>query len=334
MAHWTPLESSWAKFHRAEAHRVSLKGELDRVMDDEEGALHVKTEIKGLEACQRVTRLPDFREAGLIFGDAVANYRAALDHLAWDLVQLGSDPRPKRPNQVQFPFAALARKFRTAEHRQRRAPGISDTQWRLMGRYQPYTHGKRGRAMRSLRDISDSEKHRRVIPTISSASAFRGTIAATRCRVGPPRFFPLHRALYVGAKVVSMDVTPEGLEWDVQIEGSALLRPSLGRAVVARHQVVRWFTVCRIARHGPEWSDMLMGQRSRGWGGGEGGEGVRHAAGVGPHRVLDTTHRLLELLGVASCLEGDPKGSQPSVRGGGRGHVRPVLARFTPRRFD
>lgn len=229
MTRLAPLESSWAKFHRAEAHRILLGQELDRVMDQKNWPVHVKTEIKGLEACLRITQLPDFREAGLIFSDAVSNYRAALDHMVWDLVQLGSDPHPKRPTQVQFPFANLAREFR--KDRPRRAPGILDAQWRLIGRYQPYTHGKRGWAMRSLRDISDRDKHRRITPTATHATAQRGSTVAIGCEVGEPRYFPAHRALYVGAKVVCMSVTPKDPAWDVQIEGAVRVRPSLGRGL-------------------------------------------------------------------------------------------------------
>lgn len=234
MTRLAPLESSWAKFHRAEKHHSALRRNINRVLDDKRGPFHVERKIQGNQAFLRVTRLPDLRDAGLIFSDAVGNYRAALDHLTWDLVQLGTHPRltTKGAKQIQFPFAATARDFRKPTHRKLRAPGISDVQWRLMGRYQPYSKDMRGRVMRALRDISDRDKHRKVTPTVSCATGYRGTITTVGCRIsGSPRYFPANRALYVGAKIITVDVTPHVAAWDVHIESDVRLRPALTRAI-------------------------------------------------------------------------------------------------------
>ena len=193
----------------------------------------VERQIKGGDAFLRVTRVPEFREAGLLLGDAVTNFRAALDHLTWDLVKLGSHGRlaPKEALQIQFPLANSAAGFRVPEHRRRRMPGITDEQWRIVGQYQPYQRGDRGRAMRLLRQISDTDKHRFIAPAVACATGYVGRVQIIGCTVHNVRRFPPNRALHVGAKLISMSITPISTEYDVKIESQITVNPSLGYGV-------------------------------------------------------------------------------------------------------
>jgi hypothetical protein len=101
-----------------------------------------------------------------------------------------------------------------------------------MSLYQPYKRGKRGRSMRLLRDISDREKHRRIVPAVTCATAFRAWVTPTDCTVKSMKPFPTRQSLYVGAKLVSFTIVATGPNPTVKVEESAVrLRPSVGRGV-------------------------------------------------------------------------------------------------------
>jgi hypothetical protein len=230
MSDWTPLASSWAKFHRAGTHLDALNAALGRIANDPE-AVTVERQFEGREASLVVTRVPDMRETGLIMGDAVNCLRAALDHLVWDLVQMGTHPAltPQQAKQVQFPFAGNLTEFRN--QRERRAPGVSDAEWLLIRRYQPYRRDDRGQALRRLRDLSDTDKHRYIYPTFIAPVDFRGTIGLINCAADAIWQRRPQRPLNVGVKLVRIRLVDVGPDHDVQIESQLTLQPSIGRAV-------------------------------------------------------------------------------------------------------
>ena len=227
-----PLASSWAKFHRAGTHLDALNAEMARISDDPE-AFVFERQFNGQEAALVVTRVPDLREAGLILGDAVNCYRAALDHLVWDLVKMGTHPTltDQQAKQVQFPFAQSTTDFANPTHRTRRAPGIDDTEWRIIRSYQPYRRDDRGRAMRRLRDLSDTDKHRYIYPAFFAPVDFRGNVRFTNCAASGIWMRRPQRPLDVGVKLARVRIVDAAPDRDVQFESQFTLQPSLGRGV-------------------------------------------------------------------------------------------------------
>jgi hypothetical protein len=200
-------------------------------MGQHDQALGVERQINASEASLRITRVPEFREVGLRLGDSVNNYRAALDHLMWDLVKLGTHPRltAQQAMQVQFPLANSSRDL--GNQRGRRAPGIGDDEWRIIGEYQPYRRDWRGRAVRVLRHLSDTDKHRFIVPAVTTGTTFLGQIRMTGC-VGTAIWMRSPRAaLHVGAKLVRLAITPTAPEYDVQIESQIAVQPCLSRGI-------------------------------------------------------------------------------------------------------
>src|SRR5262245_24739618 len=57
------------------------------------------------------------------FGDAIHNYRCALDHIAWQLVRHGKTPKPPQENRVQFPIYREETAFRRRQGE--RLPGVA-----------------------------------------------------------------------------------------------------------------------------------------------------------------------------------------------------------------
>lgn len=59
----------------------------------------------------RVRDMPPLQEFSLLYGDALGNFREALDALVWDLATVGGKS-PRRENQVMFPAEITESAFR------------------------------------------------------------------------------------------------------------------------------------------------------------------------------------------------------------------------------
>src|SRR5207302_1450825 len=83
-----PLASAWAKYNWAKQHLDRVHAEVGKSLDPKRHRVHINTEVQpddgGMVATVRVTKLPKIRQECLLaLGDAVNNFRSALDHLAW-----------------------------------------------------------------------------------------------------------------------------------------------------------------------------------------------------------------------------------------------------------
>lgn len=79
-----------------ELHSASHKAGFEVVVSEDRRSARILA---------RLETLPPVREWSLIAGDAIHNYRAALDALAWELVHLeGRKPDPKFEKSIYFPI--------------------------------------------------------------------------------------------------------------------------------------------------------------------------------------------------------------------------------------
>jgi len=170
---YNPLASSWAKFNWAQQHLQALDRAFQRSFDPDTHPVSVKVEVQvtGNTAVAevRVATVPLVRDdCGLTLGDVLQNFRAALDHLAWDLVKIGATPKPAYPQGIYFPMAPSFRKFSNGLNT--KLPGVPQSHRAVVRRYQPYRRGNGPKAMRRLRDLSDHDKHRVVVPVTRNVS--------------------------------------------------------------------------------------------------------------------------------------------------------------------
>lgn len=104
----------------------------------------------------------------LMIGDALNNYRAAIDHLAWQLVQAGNKPTPKTPTRVQFPICRINRKTFIRMCQKDRLPGVSLRRVLMLSPFQPYKgrelDGERA-ALDLLGTLTNTDKHREMLVT-------------------------------------------------------------------------------------------------------------------------------------------------------------------------
>jgi hypothetical protein len=92
---------------------------------------------------------------GVMAGDAAHNMRSALDHLAWQLALLTSvEPFDK----TQFPIALTPEAFESSRRRMLR--DIDPRHQSVMEGVQPYSRTDEGMALRDLRVLSNTDKHR------------------------------------------------------------------------------------------------------------------------------------------------------------------------------
>ncbi len=184
-----PLADAWAKFNRAKIHSNSLRHkilawiktqgsrpifrfELDE--DASAGCLIIRV--------RRVKKLPP--TWSLIAGDALSNFRACLDYLAWQLVQFGANPNPKVPENIGWPIYESEIKFRASIDR--KLPGLLQKHRTLVEACQPYK-GEPGKLnpLSVLNDLSRHDKHRQI--TVLSAAHKNYKM------VGRVRYFTLKR---------------------------------------------------------------------------------------------------------------------------------------------
>jgi hypothetical protein len=237
-----PLENSWAKYNWARQHMDSVQQALVRSLDPNAHpvTLDLQVEERALSAITtvRIGQLPTIRrEIGLALGDVLQNFRASLDHLAWTLVRLGTTPRLSEDaaRRVYFPMARNTHSWRS--NIEGWLPGVDDEYRKIVRRYQPYRRGIQAKAMRWLRNFSDRDKHRVLIPAVINQSQINLGVLSNWPFGGPPEMLIKgRRALYVGTPVLKATLLrPRPTKCEVQVQSQITIYPSLGYGVPIDH---------------------------------------------------------------------------------------------------
>jgi hypothetical protein len=172
-----PLAGCEEKLKRAQFHFDSLKGVVKVFFETEPKPYVILTEVD-VETSRVLGRIRIGSKPPLhwstIAGDYVQNLRAVLDHLAWQLV-IANDEKPGFGNC--FPI------FDTEppddpthpdrERWERNIKGMAGSAKRFIDACQPYK-GVNGpdsiSALSGLRALSNADKHRTLIPTLTAIS--------------------------------------------------------------------------------------------------------------------------------------------------------------------
>ena len=221
----------WLKLLRAEEHLDAFLTQLDAVVRAQPVELGVRRDGGHFDLV--VSQLPDIPPAcGVVLGDAIHNYRSALDHLAWALVaRFGAKVSATAQSRIQFPMANSARAYR--DGLADRLPGVpAIPHGAIIRRYQPYRRTDQARAIRLLRDLSNRDKHRILIPTFVApgaaaltATPINGEIVGT-----VPLVSPLSR-LNLNAPLSRIYVAPLVEPMGLRVEGDFASYATFGRGV-------------------------------------------------------------------------------------------------------
>jgi hypothetical protein len=100
-----------------------------------------------------------------IAGDALNNFRAALDYVAWECVALGTKPNPVREQNIKFPIIDKWVRNDWKAVCGEAVPGIASAHLGVIRNHQPFTRGKDAHShpFWRLRDLGGKEKHRRLL---------------------------------------------------------------------------------------------------------------------------------------------------------------------------
>jgi hypothetical protein len=165
-------------------------------------------------------------DCAMILGDVLQNFRAALDHLAWDLVKIGTNPHPKKPQDVYFPTARSTKTWR--ENVERWLPGVPKTQRRIIKKYQPYGRGNGAKAIRWLRNLSDADKHRVMTPVVMNVSQVNLSVTSNWTVSNLDYLVRRPQRLNVGTKLARAKFVRSGPDdCQVKVEGRLPLYPAV-----------------------------------------------------------------------------------------------------------
>ncbi len=237
-----PFADSWDKLDWGNQHLKKLKSLLKRAFDPDDHPIAIYPHVArrpGVSLFVTVFSVEAFPqpppETGLMVGDIIHNFRSALDHMTWELVQLcGQMPKGESARrQIQFPlspsFSAFKGRFSD------RMPGVSKELQTLVQRYQPYRRGDQPRAMRVLQRFSDTDKHRVVVPAVTTPAEVDLTITGTDCSiVERDLLFKGWRALKHGTPLLLVSALDDrGLvgQGKVNVQGHFEAYPTFSRGV-------------------------------------------------------------------------------------------------------
>lgn len=179
------LSGCWAKLDHGRRHISDLDDAVRSFFDDADNCPPLGTsfdEESGFHVFRIgpiPSQLADIQvDAALRVGDAVHDFRSALDHLVWQLSLAGTEgAEPSRPRRVQFPISSSPEDYGRA-----RTTALSDVSREaqdVLESYQPY-HGAAGRPdnysgpyvhqLTLLQQLSNADKHRLLTTVLSLSS--------------------------------------------------------------------------------------------------------------------------------------------------------------------
>jgi hypothetical protein len=146
------FEGSKLKIARGRKHSAEMKVELASYLQDDPGAVFLELDTdtgKHRVALRFRKAIPSCLSA--IFGDAIHNFRTALDVLANDLVALSG----VKPEKVYFPFGKNSTTFES-ELKAKMGQAPADIQ-AIVRSFKPYIGGNE--VLRAMHDLDIGDKH-------------------------------------------------------------------------------------------------------------------------------------------------------------------------------
>ncbi len=159
------------------------------------------------------------------FGDAIHNYRSALDHVAWQLVRHGSGwplKDERAANAVQFPIYDTLGGFRY--NQSRRLPGVDQDAMAFIQARHGYVRGNAtNNELLALAKLSNDDKHRALHVFAGLFRFLKSNVTFTECLPVSWENPPERPALKPGAELVRGTAVVTGPNPKVDME----LRPTV-----------------------------------------------------------------------------------------------------------
>jgi hypothetical protein len=161
------LDGIRSKIERAEQHISDFDSFCDRFFFDHRYSVRYEDDPQtGLRTVYMVS-VPEVPSAiAVIAGDAVQNLRSALDHLAHELVVIGTgDPGPHR--HIYFPIFDSVQEYHAGKTR--RIKGMNQDAIDAIDRTEPYRAGNKdpNNTLWCLNALNNVDKHRLLLTVAS-----------------------------------------------------------------------------------------------------------------------------------------------------------------------
>lgn len=214
-----PLDGCWAKLHRAKEHADTLRGEIDR--HAKEVVVQPRFDPHRGKFALEIVHVPELPiRWGAIIGDALHNFRSALDYLAYEMVRLS---RKTYWPDTQFPIVdspdGYASNRRFQRFMERLTPELrAAVEW-AQGYSRGYYHAPRWHILAVLRDLSNIDKHRLLLGTLLASDEHADARVTFQRHIKSIRFsYLVGVPLEPGAALLSADVTLSGPEPEMQVD--------------------------------------------------------------------------------------------------------------------
>ncbi|MBA5865836.1 MAG: hypothetical protein GDA67_03955 [Nitrospira sp. CR1.3] len=159
------LELISVKVDRAKEHLATISADLRAYLDSKPYAVGAKRAPDTRRLIYSVAGVrPTPLRISAVLGDAIHNLRSALDHLAYQLVWVGSGKKPS--SHVYFPIADDRARY--IEQRRQQLKGATPTAIATLDALMPYKGGND--ALWRLHKLNNVDKHRVLL---TAGSAFR-----------------------------------------------------------------------------------------------------------------------------------------------------------------
>lgn len=174
------LDSAWAKLDWAKGHVDQVRAEMTAPDDPKRDVVPLMRQYEP-EVKAVVYRIADRSHWPLSVGDAVHNFRSALDHAWWQCAckKLRREPTEKEARQIQFPIRSPGGEWDPNKHLQWVEPGVvkiakieqPSKGWNL-SKFHP---------LGSLNRLSNVDKHRELTIFVVTRSSVQ-SLTAPHCR--------------------------------------------------------------------------------------------------------------------------------------------------------
>ena len=197
------LEDTAAKVARANVHVQTLEDEIARVFNPDAYVISHEVDIERGEQRFRLMRhiAPPSLDWSLLIGDALYNFRSALDHIVYQLVIANSE-EPTRRNA--FPVFIEPKLYKTESRS--KLQGVCPDAIAVIDRLQPCNGGRD--ALWELEELGNKDKHRRL--HLVTVSMEKGALDVPMTSIDDVEFIP-----YVGPVedgTVLLTVRPHDVE--------------------------------------------------------------------------------------------------------------------------
>lgn len=162
----SPLIDCWAKLHRGDAHRQTLDVEMRRVLEgDSRPAIDIAFQFEPETSSYLVVlgQVANVEHVGLVLGDVLQNYRAALDYLVCRLV-IHNQRTVRRSNM----WIAAANQDWWDKKSGIYLAGVNSEHIKVIEKYQPKESGEGAdwHPLATLVRLSNKDKHEVVTPLL------------------------------------------------------------------------------------------------------------------------------------------------------------------------